>query len=280
MKKIVLFMLLCGLPLLDFAQDSLYRDCAFHSRNYEHADTLCNDNPWILVFEDDFIGHGLDKSVWFDSLMDGAHLRPNREQQYYTFDGNNYEVTNGKLYLIADTLDRPQNKKVYENRGDEVILGDGIKNLREFKYTSSNIESIKKFSNGRFESRVKLPRGKGFWPAFWLLNPGPRYNELDIFEFWNEENFWGHYDPDKLCKVHHMTSHFESAEQQCHNDIEYGIDFSDDFNDFGVKWDRNRISWYVNGDRKLYYNKLMWGRCEVEENTHYYILPNPRTQCV
>lgn len=270
MKRIVLFLLLCELPLLVFAQDSLNRDCAFHWRLFDHNDNLCNDNPWILVFEDDFIGQGLDTSVWFDSLTNGFHLRPGREQQYYTFDASNYEVANGILKLVAKAENPPLDKRVKEDWSDYHPIADGIQNRRLFKYSSCNIETKRKFTFGRFEARVKLPKGKGFWPAFWLYGQDYRYNELDIFEFWNEENIWGNYDPNKLCKVHHMTSHFESPEQQCHEEIEYGIDFSDDFNDFGVKWDRNRISWYVNDVRTLYYNKLMWGRCEVEENTHYY----------
>lgn len=270
MKRIVLFILLCGLPLLDYAQDSLDRVdyCLFQSRYYSHNDTLCNENPWILVFEDDFTGHGLDKSVWFDSLTNGAHLRPGIEQQYYTF-GGNYQITNSKLYLIAEILDSTLYAIADPNYGEHDYLSDSIKNGRNFRYTSSNIETIRKFNFGRFEASVKLPKGKGFWPAFWLLSTSPRYNELDIFEFWNEKNIWGNYDPDYLSKVHHMTTHFESAEQQCHKKRNYGIDFSTDFNSFCVHWDRNKIAWYVNGDRKLKRNKLRWGRCIVEANQSY-----------
>lgn len=247
-------MVLCGLPLLNFAQDSLDRVdyCNYQWTLFDHADTLCNENPWILVFEDDFIGHGLDKSVWFDSLTNGYHLRPDKEQQYYTF-GGNYEVVNGKLYLIADSLDQPEERRVYENWGDEVIIaGDNLPNKRVFKYTSSNIETIKKFSNGKFEASVKLPKGKGFWPAFWLLNTDSIYNELDIFEFWNEKNIWNHYDPDKLSRVHNMTSHFKSVEKKCHEYRNYGIDFSTGYHTFGVDWDRNKILWYIRSGQNYY----------------------------
>lgn len=271
MKRIVLFILMCGLPLLDFAQDSLNRTdyCNFQSKYYSNNDNLCNDNPWILVFEDDFINHGLDKSVWISWLRDGGHLRPGYEQQYYNFNGN-YEVANGILNLVTEIENPPLDSKVYYNKNDDEILGDGIANRRTFRYSSCNIETKRKFTiNGRFEASVKLPKGKGFWPAFWLFGQSPTYNELDIFEFWNEKNIWGNYDPDKLSKVHHMTSHFESAEQQCHIDRNYGIDFSTSFNTFSVDWDRNKIAWYVNGDRKLKRNKLRWGRCIVEANQSY-----------
>lgn len=262
-------MLLWGLPLLDFAQDSLNRDyCSYYNRYYNHADNLCNENPWILVFEDDFIGYGLDKSVWITRPSDGSHLRPGNEQQYYNFDGN-YKVDNGIIDLIAKNENPPLYEKVYGWKDDDEILIDGIPNRREFKYSSCNIETKRKYSNGKFEARVRLPRGKGFWPAFWLFGKDQKYNELDIFEFWNEKDIWGNFDPDKLSKVHIMTSHFESAEQQCHRERNYGIDFSDDFNDFGVKWERNSIRWYVNGDRKWKKNKLRWGRCIVEENNSY-----------
>jgi beta-glucanase (GH16 family) len=270
MKRIVLFILLCGLPLLEFAQDSLDRVdyCLFQSMYYSHADTLCNENPWILVFEDDFTGHGLDKSVWFDSLTNGAHLRPGIEQQYYTF-GGNYQVTNSKLYLITEILDSTLYAIADPNHGEHDYLSDSIKNGRNFRYTSSNIETIRKFNFGRFEASVKLPKGKGFWPAFWLLSTSPRYNELDIFEFWNEKDIWGNYDSDKLSKVHHMTSHFESVWQQCSMEDNYGIDFSTDYNVFGVDWDQDKIAWYVNGVQKLKRDKLRGRRCIVEANQSY-----------
>lgn len=271
MKRIVFFILLFGLPLLDYAQDSLDRVnyCYYRSKYYSDSDNLCNDNPWILVYEDDFIGHGLDKSAWITWLPNGGHLRPDNEQQYYNFDGN-YEVTNGILSLIAEIEDPPLDRKVYSNKDDDLILGDGIANRRLFRYSSCNIETKRKFTiNGKFEASVKLPKGKGFWPAFWLFGQSLTYNELDIFEFWNEKNIWGNYDPDKLSKVHHMTSHYESGEQQCHRERNYGIDFSTSFNAFSVDWDRNKIAWYVNSRRKWKRNKLKWGRCIVEANQSY-----------
>ncbi len=41
---------------------------------------------------------------------------------------------------------------------------------------------------GRFEARIKIPKGQGMWPAFWMLgsdidtNPWPACGEIDIME--------------------------------------------------------------------------------------------------
>ena len=37
------------------------------------------------------------------------------------------------------------------------------------QYTSTRLISTRKFKYGVIEMRAKLPKGKGTWPAFWLL---------------------------------------------------------------------------------------------------------------
>ncbi len=61
----------------------------------------CNTNPWVLVFEENFDGNSLDLSRW----NYGPRIRYcGPEQQYYT-SGNNIEVSNGILKLIAKKRD-------------------------------------------------------------------------------------------------------------------------------------------------------------------------------
>ena len=278
MRKIVLFLLLCGLPILDFAQDSLMRGtfCGFQSRKYDHDDYLCDNSPWILVFEDDFLGSELDTSTWNIGMEGGScHLRyGNHEQQYYTQEGN-CEVSDGKLNIVAKEV-TPFYARAVDYKNDDEILSYGILNLREFKYTSCNVETKRKFSFGRFEARVKLPKGKGFWPAFWLyggkFHGVERYNELDIFEFMNEKTH-GVYEPELLSKVHIMTSHFE-VDSICHctESQNHGIDFSQSYNDFRAVWDKKSTSWYVNAGLKFEKYKLFWWwlHCRIKEGKSYY----------
>ena len=114
-----------------------------------------------------------------------------------------------------------------------------------FIYTSANIETNKKFTFGKFEARIKIPKGRGLWPAFWMYGGNPVYNELDIFEFMNDDN-----DPSNLSRVHTMTTHYDDDgngdRDQCATSYT-GVDFSQDFHIFTVTWEKNKIEWFVDG---------------------------------
>ncbi len=57
-------------------------------------------------------------------------------------------------------------------------------------YTSArlNTKGLHSFQYGRIEARIKIPRGQGMWPAFWMLGNNisqvgwPRCGEFDIME--------------------------------------------------------------------------------------------------
>lgn len=85
----------------------------------------------------------------------------------------------------------------YTDRIDNVSVGDGMLSIVARKeslagrdYTSARLVSKGKgdFLYGRFEIRAKLPRGRGTWPAIWMLPTDwayggwPRSGEIDIME--------------------------------------------------------------------------------------------------
>ncbi len=151
--------------------------------------------------------------------------------------------------------------------------------VESFDYTAAEINSVDEFSFGKFEIRCKIAKGKGFFPAFWTFG-GNGYNEIDVFEFWNEENIYGKYDSDKLSKVHKMNNHFDyefdGSSEDCPSSYE-GTDFSVDFHVFTVIWTPFKIEWFVDGKLKrvstLFYSLL--GQpvdCEGLEMFQEYIL--------
>lgn len=120
-----------------------------------------------LVFNDEFDGPALDRSKWFTRLIYESetldHLKD--EQQRYR-DDDNHVMGDGVLRLTA----RP--------------IGAG-------RYSSGMIRSDWTARYGYFEARVRMPRAKGVFPAFWLNSDVASDGthkwppEIDIFEFVN-----------------------------------------------------------------------------------------------
>ncbi len=64
-------------------------------------------------------------------------------------------------------------------------------------YTSTMLSTCDKqeFTFGIFAAKIRLPYGRGIWPAWWLYGRDHRYNlswpttgEIDIMEMWGGDN--------------------------------------------------------------------------------------------
>lgn len=203
---------------------------------------VCNYNELSLVFQDNFDGNSLDLNNWRLRYEDGSF---GPSQEFNTL--NNCEVSNGTLKITAK--EETVHARAISWLDDDFLLDDGLPNYREFNYTSSNIWTKKQFETGKIEASIKIPRGKGFWPAFWSYSGNP-WNEIDIFEFWNESDFWGNYDDNKLSKVINMTLHkVVLGDHLASSCPKYETaDLSADFHRYGVYWDKGRVIWYLDGN--------------------------------
>jgi beta-glucanase (GH16 family) len=120
---------------------------------------------YVSVFADEFAGSRFDTTKWWTRLIyeNGAKDFLNDERQRYRENGN-HVVADGSLKLVA-------------------------RKIRAGAYESGVARSKKTFKYGYFETRAKLPRGRGTWPGFWL-NSSTSSNgtavwppEIDIFEY-------------------------------------------------------------------------------------------------
>lgn len=121
-----------------------------------------------LVINEEFDGSEINLNLWktwFPYSSDGSDSEEacrvhggTSELQVYR--NENVALANGKLKLTAQKIDNVWFNKTYN-------------------YTSGMIQSNAEFHYGKFEVNCKLPKGVGFWPAFWLFGHG---DELDIFE--------------------------------------------------------------------------------------------------
>lgn len=236
MKKVYLF-----LSILIY-NSAIAQLCDFSTVN--HLDYgQCNSDPWLLVFEDNFDGTSLDLTKWKLKEDSQGSLQGSTDFQYYSLD--NVSVSSGNCHITAKQ-ETVTDKYAVNWRPPTDILSDGLPNYpRSYNYTSSYLVSKNKFSYGKYEIRCKIPYGKGLWPAFWMFGqPFGIKDELDVFEFWPENNIFGNYDPTLLCKKPNMTIHRGS--NFCQTDY-LGPDYSQAFHTFTIIWDDYRIEWYVDG---------------------------------
>lgn len=189
---------------------------------------------WELVWSDEFDGHTLDLSKWEFEV--NARGGGNNELQYYIT--NNVRLHDGLLVLEAR---------------QERYTGPG--GTRD--YTSSRIRTRNKgdWRYGRIETRARLPKGKGIWPAIWMLPTDNRYGgwphsgEIDIMELVGHE-------PNRV----HGTLHYgDPVKGHGYKGTNYSLatgTFADDFHVFRLDWEPAAIRWYVDG--RLYQTQTNW----------------------
>lgn len=138
---------------------------------------------WRLVWSDEFDRAGApDSGKWgFES----GFVR-NDELQYYTRDRReNARVEDGCLVLEL------RREKYPNSQYDPARRDGGRRRGAEYAgYTSASLttERTAGWQYARVEVRAKLPTGRGFWPAIWMLGTNmrqagwPRCGEIDIME--------------------------------------------------------------------------------------------------
>ena len=188
---------------------------------------------WKLVWADEFNRPGLpDAAKW---TYEKGFVR-NKESQYYTqARQENARVENGTL--------------VIEGRKEEYTAPDGTRS----HYTAASITTQGTFelTYGRVEVRAKLPRGRGMWPAIWMLGSNiasvgwPKCGEIDILEAVGHE-------PDKVF----ATVHWFGAEKGKHASFGGNLPGqkpSEDFHLYAVEWFAGRMDFYYDETRYFTY---------------------------
>nr|AIG55869.1 secreted protein [Achlya hypogyna] len=104
---------------------------------------------WALTFEDNF--NTLNLSTWrlsHDCSTNNGCVHNNELQVYLA---NQVSVKSGNL--VIEATNAPYTSAAAGTR----------------QFRSGRIDSLGRFAQqyGRFEARIKLPSGRGVWPAFW-----------------------------------------------------------------------------------------------------------------
>ena len=192
-----------------------------------------------LVWSDNFSEADgvVNKSNWTFNIGTGDNGWGNNELQYYTDRPENVVVKDGMLEITAI-------KESFQGAG----------------YTSGRILSkgLYELQYGRIEARIKLPYGKGYWPAFWMLGANiqegdetpddpatdvwPLAGEIDIMEYLgdNPTTVFGSVHGPGYSGGNAITKDYVLKNGR----------FDNDFHVFGIEWGENYINYYV--DNVLY----------------------------
>lgn len=190
-----------------------------------------------LVFADEFDGEALDRTKWETCYPYGevsCTNAGNNELQLYVPDG--VSVRDGKLRLTASEPARP----VANERGQSFQYMSGMVTTGP-EATNGDSPPKFKFQYGYAEARVKVPKGKGLWPAFWLLpTEDPWPPEIDILEVLGDD-----------VATAHFALHWEKATDKTDDDQKQfsadDVDLSADFHTFGADWQPDSVTWYRDG---------------------------------
>ncbi|MEE9321253.1 MAG: family 16 glycosylhydrolase [Granulosicoccus sp.] len=185
-----------------------------------------------LVFSDEFRGNDIDSSKWNTRYRWGPNWIINGEKQYYVdrvndrnFGHSPFEFDGEHMTITA--IHTPGNLKGKAN--NQPYLSGALTTFGKFK-----------MRYGYVEMRAKMPKGKGLWPAFWLLhqNENGKRPEIDVVELLGQRpnvalHTYHYYDNWKL----RSTPTFETP----------GPNYADGFHTFAVKWEPGKITWLVDG---------------------------------
>ena len=221
------------------------------------------------------------KMVWNEEFDNAANLtknwiamdwpagRVNKELQTYKPGDRSYtdrdgvdrktlEIKDGKLLI---NLFEGKDGKIYSGRIDS-------------RDTTANHNGHAAWRYGYMESRIKLPSGKGTWPAYWMMpdrgkksdEGWPTCGEIDIMEEVGN-------DPNVCVSSLHAIGHYHVNNTQVSN--KKPIDnMEGGWVTYALLWDNDSISMYADGQRILTYPNDHNGHVNWPYDRPYYITLN------
>lgn len=201
-----------------------------------------------LIWQDEFSASTIDESMWTFEIGNGNWGWGNNELEYYRKE--NAVIDNG--YLVITAL-------------EEAFNG--------FDYTSTRMKTQNKFdfNQGRVDIRANMPKGKGIWPALWMLGSNitsvgwPSCGEIDIMEMVGG----GASD-----NTTHGTIHFSNPNG---DHVFFGGEKSasgklnEKFYVYSIVWDETSIRWYLDDVQYHFESITAADRSELKDNDFFFI---------
>ena len=186
------------------------------------------------------------KLIWSDEFSGPARTRPDPNKWVPSVEGHGW----GNQQLEYDT----DNQNTYQDGQGHLVIEARKDNPSGYQcwygsceYTSARLTTKKRFSftYGLIEASIRIPRGQGLWPAFWLLGANckrigwPDCGEIDVMENIGNE-------PDTIYGSIHGPGHFADSVLQNSYVLPHGT-FADGFHVFALEWCSEYLSFFVDG---------------------------------
>lgn len=194
------------------------------------SDVINVPDGYNLVWSDEFNSGPVPSSDWTIENWTPGHV--NNELQTYTsreVDGKRtLEVKDGFLYINCF---KGNDGKIYSGR--------------------MNARPETGWLYGYFEARIWLPKGKGTWPAFWMMpsnvdwnkNPWPYCGEIDIMEEVGA-------NPNYVSSSLHTGNYNHTKGTQKTHEM-YCKGAEEEFHIYALEWTEDAITTYVDGKVQL-----------------------------
>ncbi|HEY0523698.1 MAG TPA: glycoside hydrolase family 16 protein [Stellaceae bacterium] len=153
------------------------------------------------------------------------HLQGNGEWERYA-DNDNHRIVGNELQLIARI------------RGE--VRDGGIESgMLRSKWTGEY---------GYFEARMKVPSGRGLWPAFWLNPEDQKWPpEIDVVEIVDNGRDTTRNSFHNVLPAHGRNADSLSTKLDKWGSYRPDFDFKDGFHVFAVEWMPGEVRHYVDG---------------------------------
>ncbi len=156
------------------------------------------------------------------------------------------------------------------------FIEDGALNIRAIKegkdVISARMYSKKSWTYGYMEAAIWLPKGKGTWPAFWMMPDDfsrgwPGCGEIDIME---EVGYHANYTSSSIhCKKYYHAIGTQKTHEQYTAGAENG------YHVYAVEWTPDALMFYVDGKKHFTYSNDKAGDDDTWPfNKDFYLILN------
>ncbi|QEC68512.1 family 16 glycosylhydrolase [Panacibacter ginsenosidivorans] len=206
---------------------------------------------YTLTWSDEFNGNSINSADWtFEQGNNNGW--GNAELENYTNRTQNAFVSSGNLVIEA-------RKETYQTSD----------------YTSARMitKNKKIFTYGRVDIRAKLPKGKGVWPALWMLGNNidavnwPACGEIDIMELLGQE-------PNKMYGTLHWGADYTVHQSKGNNYVLSSGSFDEQFHVYSMEWKQDTIKLYVDDVQYLTVTKTDLTGSDYPFNKDFFFIFN------